>query len=225
MRETLSGDFVCFFSFFFFAHRLCEKKPTTFFTLNLISLPPLWSWWVNNRERARSGKCIHTWAAESELRGSAFLSIIKHSRFYRHNTRAQTTNNPAGVLRAKTFQPTRGRSPRLHVAFNPLNPPIGLMLEEFCWCLGLCACACVFASPCFEPQLNPSDISSHVLFPHYTGPTVTQCVRAGTTVSHANAHILISTHAASLPCIHTPEGASRRAKKKKAQKQIKPSAR
>lgn len=75
------------------------------------------------------------------------LSIIKDLRFYRPNTRAQITFSPTGAPRVKVFQPTRGGSPRLHVVFNSLNPPIGLMLEEFCWCLRLSAC-CVRVCVC-----------------------------------------------------------------------------
>lgn len=52
-------------------------------------------------------------------------------------------------------------------------------------------CVCVLSS--LEPQLNLSDISSHVLFPYYKGLTVTQYVRGGEVVSlrlsHTHTHV------------------------------------
>lgn len=93
-------------------------------------------------------------------------------------------------------QPTRGRSPRLHVILNPQNPQKPGALKEL-WlpasCLCVCLCVNVGVVSSLEPQLNLSDISSHVLFPYYKGPTVTHRVRVGTTDSYTNAHILIST--------------------------------
>lgn len=86
----------------------------------------------------------------------------------------------------RIFGPTRGRSPRWNVALNPQNPQkpdVGwtvLMYLSICKpfvCLCVCVSVRAYAGSSLEPQLNLSDISSHVLFPHYKGPTVTHRVR------------------------------------------------
>ena len=207
--------FILFYFIYFFIFfprstesALLERKETDnlfpFPSLYLISLC-LWGpdEWIRGRKdkRTRYNKCVLTWVAELELHGSSLLSIIKHSSFL--STKHERTNNKqphrSDRERERFSQPEAGLQGYM-LYLIPRTPH-----RPWCWknfvdvlsCLQavcVCVCECVCATSSLEPQLNLSDISSHVLFPYYKGPNVTQCVRAGTTVSHTHTHTHTHAH-------------------------------
>lgn len=161
--------------------------------------------------------------------GTTWFSLFKHNQpFQVLSTKHKSTNNkqPHRSTENKICfsQPVGGLQGYmlLLIHWTPHRPDAGriLLMSEVACMPRMRAYVCASFSP--EPQLNLSDISSRVLFPYYKGPTVTQCQSR----EFGHMHTLISTHAVSLVCssTHTHQG-KRIREQKKAQNQIKPSAR